>query len=106
MSLLNTLLVSVLAIVTATLLGLLVGIMRLSSNWLVKNLALAFIEAVRCTPILVQLIWFYYALPILAGVEMTPITASALNRALSLTPERMRRIMTRRATMRSVARSD
>jgi polar amino acid transport system permease protein len=48
----------------------------------VRLLALTFIEAFRCTPILVQLIWFYYALPILAGVEMTPITASAL--ALSL----------------------
>jgi polar amino acid transport system permease protein len=48
----------------------------------VRLIALVFIEAFRCTPILVQLIWFYYALPILAGVEMTPITASAL--ALSL----------------------
>jgi polar amino acid transport system permease protein len=48
----------------------------------VRLIALTFIEAFRCTPILVQLIWFYYALPILAGVEMTPITASAL--ALSL----------------------
>ena len=47
---LNTLLVSAMAIVTATLLGLLVGIMRLSTNWLVRNLALGFIELVRNTP--------------------------------------------------------
>ena len=58
---LNTLLVSAMSIVTATLLGLLVGIMRLSSNWLVRNIALAFIELVRNTPQLVQIIFWYIA---------------------------------------------
>src|SRR5215468_9994963 len=56
---LNTALVAVMAIVTATLLGLLVGVMRLSVNWLVRNIALAFIEFVRNTPQLVQLIFWY-----------------------------------------------
>jgi general L-amino acid transport system permease protein len=59
--LLNTLLVSAMSIVTATLLGLLVGIMRLSTNWLVRNLALGFIELVRNTPILVQIVFWYVA---------------------------------------------
>ncbi len=58
---LNTLLVSVMAIVAATLLGLLVGIMRLSANWLVRNIALSFIELVRNTPQLVQIIFWYIA---------------------------------------------
>ena len=58
---LNTLLVSALAIVAATLLGLLVGIMRLSVNWLVRTLALVFIEAVRNTPLLVQIVFWYFA---------------------------------------------
>jgi general L-amino acid transport system permease protein len=57
--LLNTLLVAVLSIVAATLLGLLVGIMRLSTNWLVRNLALGFVELVRNTPQLVQIIFWY-----------------------------------------------
>ena len=56
---LNTLLVAAMAIVTATLLGLLVGVMRLSVNWLVRNIALAFIEFIRNTPQLVQLIFWY-----------------------------------------------
>ena len=60
-SLLNTLLVSAMSIVTATLFGLLVGIMRLSINWLVRNLALGFIEFVRNTPQLVQIIFWYLA---------------------------------------------
>jgi len=58
---LNSLLVSVMGIVTATLLGLLVGIMRLSTNWLVRNLALGFIELFRNTPLLVQIIFWYVA---------------------------------------------
>ena len=49
------------AIVAATLLGLLVGIMRLSTNWLVRNIALAFIELVRNTPQLVQIVFWYIA---------------------------------------------
>ena len=60
-SLLNTLLVSAMGIVAATLLGLLVGIMRLSVNWLMRNVALAFIEFVRNTPQLVQIIFWYFA---------------------------------------------
>jgi general L-amino acid transport system permease protein len=58
---LNTLLVSAMAIVAATLLGLLVGIMRLSVNWLMRSIALVFIEVVRNTPILVQIVFWYVA---------------------------------------------
>jgi general L-amino acid transport system permease protein len=57
----NTLLVSAMSIVAASLLGLLVGVMRLSTNWLVRNLALWFIEAIRNTPQLVQIIFWYLA---------------------------------------------
>jgi len=60
-STLNTLLVSIAGIVTASLLGLLVGIMRLSANWLVRNIALVFIELVRNTPQLVQIAFWYIA---------------------------------------------
>jgi general L-amino acid transport system permease protein len=58
---LNTLLVSALSIVTATLLGGLIGVMRLSANWLVRNIALVYIETIRNTPILVQIFFFYIA---------------------------------------------
>ena len=60
-SLLNTLLVSAMGVVAATLLGLLVGIMRLSVNWLVRSTALAFIEFVRNTPQLIQIVFWYVA---------------------------------------------
>ncbi len=58
-SFLNTILVAAIAIVLATLLGLFVGIMRLSPNWLARNVALCFIEFVRNTPLLVQIIFWY-----------------------------------------------
>src|SRR3954451_1021799 len=61
-SLLNTMLVAAMSVVTATLLGLLVGIMRLSVNWLLRNIALVFVEFVRNTPQLGQIIFWYVAI--------------------------------------------
>lgn len=58
--------------------GLLAAMGLLSRFTALRGFALIFIEVFRCTPVLVQLIWFYYALPILAGIEMTPISASLL----------------------------
>ena len=56
---LNTLLVSALGIWLATVLGLVIGLMRLSRNWLASRLAAAYIEAVRNVPLLLQLfIWY------------------------------------------------
>ncbi|MDQ7851306.1 MAG: ABC transporter permease subunit [Armatimonadota bacterium] len=57
----NTVKVAVLGVVLATLLGLFVGIARLSRNWLVSRLALAFVELFRNTPLLVQLFFWYFA---------------------------------------------
>lgn len=57
----NTIKVSVAGIVLATALGLLVGIARLSTNWLVNRLALAYVEVARNTPLLVQLFFWYFA---------------------------------------------
>ena len=38
---------------------------RLSRSWLLNIPLVAFIEAFRCTPLLVQIVWFYYALPVI-----------------------------------------
>lgn len=56
---LNSLFVSGLAIVGCTILGFFIGILRLSSNWLSSKLALTYIEIIRNTPILVQVIFWY-----------------------------------------------
>ena len=54
--LLNTLLVAALGIVLATVLGTAIGIARLARNWLLNRLALAYVEALRNVPLLLQLI--------------------------------------------------
>ncbi|HUL94722.1 MAG TPA: amino acid ABC transporter permease [Usitatibacter sp.] len=59
--LLNTLLVSGLGIVCATILGFVVGIARLSRNWLVSTLAAAYVETFRNLPLLVQILFWYFA---------------------------------------------
>ena len=59
--LLNTLLVSFLGILLATLLGFLIGIARLSSNWLVSRIAAAYIEIFRNIPLLLQIFFWYHA---------------------------------------------
>ncbi|MFG6176492.1 amino acid ABC transporter permease [Halomonas sp. THAF12] len=59
--LLNTLLVSGLGIVAATVIGFAVGISRLSSNWLLARLAAAYVEIFRNIPLLVQILFWYFA---------------------------------------------
>ncbi len=59
--LLNTLRVAVIGIVFATLLGTLIGIARLSGNWLIAKLASIYVEVMRNIPLLLQL-FFWYAL--------------------------------------------
>jgi general L-amino acid transport system permease protein len=59
--LLNTLLVSALGIVLATVLGFLIGVARLSRNWLVARLAAAYIEVFRNIPLLLQIFFWYFA---------------------------------------------
>jgi general L-amino acid transport system permease protein len=59
--LLNTLLVSGLGIVIATLLGFVIGVARLSRNWLIAKLAMVYIEVFRNIPLLLQIFFWYFA---------------------------------------------
>ena len=59
--LLNTLLVAAIGIVLATILGFIVGIARLSSNWLVAKTATGYVETIRNIPLLLQLLFWYNA---------------------------------------------
>ena len=55
----NTLRVSSIGIILATILGIVAGVARLSDNWLVSKIALVYIEIIRNTPLLVQLFFWY-----------------------------------------------
>jgi len=65
-----TLLYTVGSIVLGSLIGLLVGILRLRRLRVIDWLLVAYIELFRCTPLLVQIIWFYYAFPVVVGVNI------------------------------------
>jgi general L-amino acid transport system permease protein len=57
----NTLTVTVVGIVLATIVGLIVGVAQLSSNWLISRLAQTYVAIFRNTPVLVQLFFWYLA---------------------------------------------
>ena len=63
--------------------GLIVGIARYSKSPFVSWPARAFVEVFRNTPVLVQIIWFYYAFPILTGIETDPFLAAVLGISLN-----------------------
>ena len=66
--LLNTLLVAFIGIIVATILGFVIGIMRLSRNWLISKIATVYIEVVRNIPLLLQIfVWYHAVLKPLPG---------------------------------------
>ena len=58
---LNTLLVSAVGILVATVMGVAIGVARLSSNWLLSRLAGAYVETLRNIPLLLQIFFWYFA---------------------------------------------
>ena len=55
----NTLIIAFIGIILSTFLGLIVGVLRLSNNWLIKKLAAAYIDIFRNIPILLQILFWY-----------------------------------------------
>ncbi|ETX27970.1 amino acid ABC transporter permease [Roseivivax isoporae] len=67
--LLNTLLVSILACITATIIGVTAGVLRLSNNWLVRKLMAVYVEAFRNVPVL---IWIIIIFTVMTAVAPAP----------------------------------
>lgn len=86
--LLNTLLVAALGIVFATIIGFVVGLARLSRNWLVARLASGYVGLIRNIPLLLQILFWYNAvlksLPELRGSVALPFGGYLNNRGLFL----------------------
>ena len=86
--LLNTLAISAIGIVLATLLGFTVGVARLSGNWLVSRLAAIYVEGLRNIPLLLQLLFWYNAvlkpLPFPRDSILVPGGGALNNRGLFL----------------------
>jgi general L-amino acid transport system permease protein len=86
--LVNTIRVAVVGIVLATLVGVVMGVARLSSNWLVRKVAQVYVEIIRNTPVLVQIIFWWgavvLALPVIGGGFSLGGVAYVSNRGTAL----------------------
>ena len=65
-------------ILLGLLVGLAAGLLRLSRNLVVTAPLVAYVEIFRCTPLLVQIVWFYYALPVVIGIDIPAHVAAVL----------------------------
>src|SRR5947208_12349754 len=65
-----TILYTIGTILLGLVIGLATGLLRLSRNKLLTAPLVAYIEIFRCTPLLVQIIWFYYPLPPVPGIDI------------------------------------
>ena len=81
--LVGTLKIFAICLVLGLSFGLAVGLCRYAGNGWLYWPATAFVEFFRNTPVLVQMLWFYFALPILAPFEISPLAAAALGISLN-----------------------
>jgi len=79
----GTLRIFVICLVAGLSLGLLVGLARYSRRKLLYIPASVFMEFFRNTPVLVQILWFYFAFPMISPIEVTPLVAAALGISLN-----------------------
>lgn len=77
--------VTVIVIVLSMILAVPVALMRMSQIEVVRWLAQLYIEIFRCTPLLVQLFWMYYALPTLTGITIPGMVSAVIALTANLT---------------------
>lgn len=77
-----TLLLSVIVFASSTVLGLVLCFFRMSRVAPVKMVTVAVVEFLRLTPLLVQILWIYYSLPLAIGVALSPFWSGVI--ALSI----------------------
>ena len=73
-----TLWISVLGLLGGLIIGVVAGFARAYGDWLSRNIALVFIELIRGTPIVVQVMFIYFALPMMMPVRIDPFTAAVV----------------------------
>jgi polar amino acid transport system permease protein len=73
-----TILYTIGTILLGLAIGLVTGLLRLSRSKLLTAPLVAYVEIFRCTPLLVQIIWFYYALPVVLGIDIPAHVAATL----------------------------
>lgn len=78
-----TLLISIVGLFIGFILGAIFGLGRISKNKIVYGMASVYIEIIRGTPVLVQAIWIFFALPLIIGQTLNSIVAGIIVIALN-----------------------
>lgn len=73
-----TLIISVVGLLFGYVLGAVFGLGRISKNKLLYGIATVYVEVIRGTPILVQAIWIYFALPLIIQYTLDPVVAGII----------------------------
>ena len=81
----NTIILAAVCLSLGLFFGLFIGAARYSIKAIFNWPATAFVEVFRNTPVLVQIMWFYFAFPIISPFEISAFTAAALGLTLNTT---------------------
>ncbi|MBU8790758.1 amino acid ABC transporter permease [Oceanobacillus caeni] len=73
-----TLLISIIGLIIGFVLGAIFGLGRISKNKIFYGISSIYIEVIRGTPVLVQAIWIFFALPLITGYNMASVTAGII----------------------------
>lgn len=73
-----TVLISIIAIAGGSVIGVITAFMKMSRSRILRSIAIVYIDFFRTTPLLIQLIWAYFALPMLVGMEMSSLQCAAM----------------------------
>jgi len=77
--------IAIVVIILSMILAVPLAVARMSKIEIVRWLAQGYIEIFRCTPMLVQLFWIYYALPMLTGIVLPGFASAVLALSANLT---------------------
>src|SRR5260221_13037253 len=78
-----TISISLVSIIGSVALGLVVALIGMSGTRFGRWVNLAFVESVRAVPVLVLLLWVYYGLPVVIGLQLSVFAAGVITLALS-----------------------
>ena len=79
-----TLKITIISIFLGLILGMIIAICRLSKNKIISGIASGYIELFRCTPVLVQIIWIFYCLPIVFNLTLSGVISGIIALTLNV----------------------
>lgn len=75
----ETIKIAALALIIALFIGLFIGLFRISKNRILKAIAAFYVYLIRGTPLLVQILFIYFGMPVALGIRISPYTAGVVS---------------------------